>query len=189
MTYDSDGAGSSPRGRGFKRRDEESAKAAATRLVVQRQRSRQELFKRLTGAGYLPQHAEAAIEMLARNGYIDDAAFARAFIMDKMNLRGHGENRIRRELRAFGVSAADIEKGFALCEAQFEDEGEPRLMRELQNALRALEKHTRSKDAPLMSAQDTRRAVDFLLRRGFAGVVVKEALQIYRKDLANEDNE
>jgi len=169
-------------GRGIKRRDEESAKAAATRLVLQRQRSRRELFTRLTGAGYLPEHAESAIEMLERNGYIDDAAFARAFIMDKMNLRGHGEVRIRRELREFGVSAADVEKGFALCEEQFEDEGEPRLMRELQNALRALEKHTRTQAEPLATPADTRRAVEFLLRRGFAGVVVREAMKLYRKE-------
>ena len=168
------------------RRDEESAKAAATRLVLQRMRGRQEIVKRLTGAGYLPEHAEEAVEMLARNGFIDDAAFARAFIMDKMNLSGHGEVRIRRELRELGVAAADIDHGFALCEAQFEDEGEPRLMRELQNALRALEKCAKAK--PLASAADARRVIDQLLRRGFAYAVIREAMKLYQRGVAADED-
>jgi len=166
------------------RRDEEGAKAAATRLVLQRMRGRRELFKRLTDSGYLPEHAEAAVDMLERNGYIDDAAFARAFIMDKMRLRGHGEERIRRELRALGVSGDDIARGFALCETQFEEEGEPRLLRELENALRALEKHLRGR--VFTSAADARRAVEHLRRRGFAFAVIKEAMQVYRQSLPDD---
>ena len=161
------------------RRDEAGAKAAATRLVLQRMRGRRELLKRLTDSGYLPEHAEAAVEMLERNGYIDDAAFARAFILDKMRLRGHGEERIRRELRALGVDGADIAQGFALCEEQLEEEGEPRLRRELENALRALEKHLRGRE--IENAADARCAVEHLRRRGFAFAVIKEAMTLQRQ--------
>jgi len=168
------------------KRDEEGAKAAATRLVLQRMRGRRELLKRLTDSGYLLEYAEAAVEMLARNGYIDDVAFARAFILDKMRLRGHGETRIRQELRALGVAADDIEQGFKLCDMQCEEEGEPRLLRELQNALHALKKNMRGRT--FENAADARRAVDALRRRGFAFPVIKEAVKLYRQEHDSEDN-
>jgi len=165
---------------------EEKAKAAATRLVLQRMRSRQELTRRLLDAGHSMEHTEAAVEMLVRNGYLDDAAFARAFIMDKMNLRGQGEMRIRRDLSALGVSKADIAQGFALCEAQFEEEGEPRLLRELQNAVRAAERFLHRR--PLADAANARRAADHLARRGYGFPVIKEALQLYRKNMSGDDD-
>jgi len=164
-------------------RARKTAAEAALRLLAQRMRGRRELERRLLDAGYPPDEAAEALKMLAAEGYLDDADFARAFIMDKMNLHGHGERRIRRELGALGVARADIDSGFALCEARFEEEGEPRLLRELQNALRAAEKCLRGQE---LNAATARRAADNLARRGFDFAVVREALRLYKQNTGTE---
>jgi len=165
----------------------ESAKEAATRLVAQRMRSRFELKNRLRESGFETEHVEAAMEVLERFGYIDDASFARAFIMDKMTLRGHGEMRIRRELREHGVSESDTGKGFVLCEARFAEEGDTREEREAENALAALRKYARGAD--MTAAGDVRRGIAFLVRRGFAYGVVREAMKAYVKEIFDDDKD
>ena len=82
----------------------------AYRLLAQRQRSRAELRDRLLRKGHGEEAVAAALERLAGDGLLDDAAFARAFVADKRRLQGWGEQRIRRGLTQLGVARADVER-------------------------------------------------------------------------------
>ncbi len=135
----------------------------AYRLLAQRQRSRAELRDRLLRKGHGEEAVAAALERLAGDGLLDDAAFARAFVADKRRLQNWGEQRIRRGLTQLGVARADAEA--AIGEG---DEGA-----ELARALALL---TRSGPPrpPLEAAR--RRAYGALQRKGFSGSVAYQAI-------------
>ena len=54
--------------------------AAAARFLEARPRSSNELRRRLRDAGYRADLVEGALERLTELGYLDDAAFARAWV-------------------------------------------------------------------------------------------------------------
>jgi regulatory protein len=65
--------------------------------------------RRLTGAGYPPDLVEAAIERLLAVGYLDDVAFARAWVASRDRAHPRGATALRRELRLRGVEPSIIE--------------------------------------------------------------------------------
>ena len=52
--------------------------------------------------------ADALVERLLKEGYIDDARYARAFARDKSSLNCWGTSKIKVALQRKGISAADI---------------------------------------------------------------------------------
>lgn len=73
----------------------------AMRLLSARGRSRAGLLRKLLERGEKPAHAERAVERLASQGFLNDEAFARAFVRSKA--RVHGRRRIELELARQGV--------------------------------------------------------------------------------------
>lgn len=65
--------------------------------------------RRLTGAGYPPDLVEAVIERLLAVGYLDDVAFARAWVASRDRAHPRGATALRRELRLRGVEPSIIE--------------------------------------------------------------------------------
>ncbi len=76
---------------------------AAARYLEARPRSVAEVRRRLTTAGYRVPLVEAAIVRLGELGYLDDDAFARAWVESRDRARPRGELALRRELRLRGV--------------------------------------------------------------------------------------
>lgn len=76
----------------------------ALNLLSFRARSEKEIAERMAQKGYEPFIIDKTIAYLKEQGYINDKAFAEAFIKDKLELNGHGRNRIRWELYKKGVS-------------------------------------------------------------------------------------
>ncbi len=103
---------------------------AAARFLEARPRSTDEVRHRLHEAGYRDDLIEAALVRLAELGFLDDAAFARAWVESRDRARPRGVRALREELRRMGVADANIEGALAAREAvaSGEDPGDPRLL-------------------------------------------------------------
>ena len=140
----------------------------AYRLLGHRARSTDELRRRLLAKEHDETTVEEALERLAADGFLDDAAFARSYVADKRRLDGWGVDRIRRGLRELGVDAAAVDE--ALGEGGADDGAE------LDRALAALRKRG-APEPPLDAAR--RRAFQALQRRGFSSPTAYAAVRIW----------
>ncbi len=80
------------------------AQNAALALLAVRPRARRELVNRLRRKGHDEAGIEAALRNLERLGYIDDAAFAQAWVRDRLRLRPRGVRGLVAELLRMGVT-------------------------------------------------------------------------------------
>ena len=135
------------------RREGADAYQRALGLLVRREHSRRDLARKLAQRGIEPAEAEAAVERLAGQGYQDDQRFAESFARDRC-AAGYGPVRIRVELAGHGLAEDAIQAALAACEADW-----PALAR------RQVERRWRA--AELADPARRRKAVEFLLRRGF----------------------
>lgn len=144
------------------RRPRGTPRDRALRLLGVRWRSREELRRRLSAAGFEAAEVEATIRDLERAGLVDDARFA-AEMAEALGARRLGGNRaVRAALRGYGV---DPEVGEAAMAAlPDEEERAARLATARARSLRGL---------PFETAY--RRLEGALMRRGFAPRVAREA--------------
>ena len=138
----------------------------AYRLLGHRARSRAELRRRLLEKEHEEHAVDAALERLAADGFLDDAAFAHSYVADKRRLGGWGVERIRRGLAELGVAVDVVD---AELEAESGGEGD-----ELERALAMLERRG-APGEPVDAAK--RRAYQALLRRGFSSPVAYAAVR------------
>ena len=139
----------------------------ALRRLAQRDHSVDEMRRALQRAGFAPTDVEAALARLGREGYLDDAKFAKGFARSRMTLRGHGRHRVRQALFQRGIDSEVAESGLseALAEVS-EEEILDRLARSYWNRRQRLE--PRHRLAGLRA---------FLLRRGFPSDVITPKLR------------
>lgn len=136
----------------------------AHRLLAQRQRSREELRRRLLQKEHTEEAVAQALVRLESDGLLDDRAFAQAFVADKRRFGGWGAERIRRGLAELGVAPDAIELAL----------GHPDEDEELERALAILRRGGPPRP-PLEAAR--RRAYAALQRRGFTGAVCYTAVK------------
>jgi SOS response regulatory protein OraA/RecX len=86
---------------------------AAGRYLEVRPRAAGEVRRHLVAAGYPSSLVEAAIVRLTDAGYLDDEAFARAWMESRDRSRPRGEAALRRELLARGVDADVVGRALA----------------------------------------------------------------------------
>jgi regulatory protein len=135
------------------RRQAAEAYRRALGLLVRREQSRRGLERKLAARGIEPDVAEAAVARLAGQGYQDDVRFAASFARDRASA-GYGPVRIRQELAGHGLDAEACDAALQACEADW--------------AGRASELVARRFTAlALADPARRRKAVEFLLRRGF----------------------
>lgn len=82
---------------------------AAARFLGTRPRSVAEVRRRLVTAGYRADFVEAAIERLTALRYLDDEAFARAWVESRDRAKPRGEHALRRELGLKGVARSLVD--------------------------------------------------------------------------------
>jgi regulatory protein len=141
----------------------EAALTHAYRLLAHRLRSEAELRRRLHEKGHTADLTDALISRLTEEGLVDDRAFARAFVSDKVKLSGWGRERIARDLGRAGLSDEIVQAAVAHLEEADEYE----------RAMAALGRHGPPRP-PLDKAR--KRAYDFLSRRGFASPIAYRAV-------------
>lgn len=146
---------------------------AAVRMLETRDRSEEEVYKRLADAGFSGPAAAAAVARLMELGYLNDASYARQTV--RRLSRKYGSLRIRQELRQKGVAEGIIEE--ALMASNPEDHLEAAL------AL-ARKAYYRKQDE---EEARYRRAYGALARRGYPPDVVQAAIQAVRKEAELSD--
>ena len=65
-----------------------------------------------------PAEADEVMDTLCREGYVDDARYARAFARDKSALQGWGSLKIKLALQRKGIGSADIAAALAEIDTQ-----------------------------------------------------------------------
>jgi len=146
------------------------ARETAVRLLAARPRSTEELRARFRRDGVADAQAQAVLADLAACGYLDDLAFARAWIESRLGRNPCGSARLRGELRQRGVALAVIEQ--AIREA-YGEEGTS--VGEERDAAAVVARRSRAY-ASLPPEARARRLARFLERRGFAPGTIVRAL-------------
>jgi regulatory protein len=145
------------------------ARTAALHLVGFRARSRQELETRLRKKGHAAAPIENALLWLEERGYLDDEAFAVAFVRDRIRFRPRGRRALVSELFGKGVRGELAEKAIAraleLEELTFDD-----------LALTVAQKWLRARSGRAEAGARDPRLYAHLQRKGFAGGAIRYAL-------------
>ncbi len=154
-----------------------------------------EVRRRLGDAGYRADLVDGAIERLVALGYLDDEAFARAWVESRDRAHPRGERALRDELRRKGVAAEDVEAALAAREATAagtdEDDAalEPGSGERAGSAASDADAAARllaRRGGPLLREQDPRRrrakAYALLARNGFDPDVCRESVATWLRD-------
>ena len=151
----------------------------ALNMLAFRARSATELSRALVRKGADPEHAGQAIARLVEQGFIDDAAFARAFTRAKVIGASHSRRRVQQELQRKGV-ARDV---------AVEAIGEV-LVEEGVDLLALIEEAARRKLRTLSTLEprvQRRRLYAFLARRGFDSSDIHRVMQSVGKTASFSD--
>ncbi len=157
---------------------------AALNLLAVRPRARGELARRLLGRGFSGDALDATLDQLQAQSLLDDSAFSRSFVRDRLRLKPKGRRRLLQELREKGVVAEIAE---AAIEGVFAEEEVNEEQLAADAALAWLRRQSSTVRSGLAASghgsgpvQGRRRALTrlraHLARRGFAGRVQVAAL-------------
>lgn len=149
--------------------DVERAREWCLDQLDRRPRSRAELARGLARRGVAPEAAEAVLTRLAAVGLVDDPAFARQWVAERVRTRGLARRGLSAELHRRGVEPAAIAAAVANLDPAAEEEAARRLVAARLPRL-----------AGLPRATVARRLLGLLARRGYpqglATRVVAEAV-------------
>jgi regulatory protein len=145
--------------------------AAAAFLAV-RPRSVAETRRRLRHLGYRHELVDAVVDRLVEMGYLDDAAFARAWLESRDRARPRGESALRRELALKGIERSIVDD--ALDERQ-EADGDA----DVAGALRLLQRRAAALGREADPRKRRQRAYALLARNGFAPDAIQTALEAW----------
>jgi regulatory protein len=165
-------AGAPAAGRRKKRRELTPAQRALS-LLVRREHSQPELLRKLAARGIEPEAAADAVERMREAGWQDDGRFAASLARSRAT-GGHGPLRIEAELATHRLDAGRIAAAFESLAADGEADW-PQRARDLLE--RRYDVGAFADDPALR-----RKAVDFLLRRGFDGETAYGAVRALRGD-------
>lgn len=138
----------------------------ALALLVRREHSRPELTRKLLARGVEAGEASAAVAKMSEAGWQDDLRFARSLARSRV-AGGQGPVRIRAELASHGLGESVISAAFAALAEAGEDDWLARA--------RDLARRRFGPELELLPVR--RKASDFLLRRGFDGDTVRQAVR------------
>ena len=148
--------------------DIEAAERAALRALARRAHARLDLQRRLVKKQHPPAAVDAALERLASRGLLDDRQFAEQYAALRAT-RGKGPARLLGDLMAQGVERRTAEQAVRRA---LEEEGiDPGV------EARAVATKRARQLAGLPVPVRKRRLLAFLLRRGYAGVPLKELVE------------
>ncbi|MEO8106322.1 MAG: regulatory protein RecX [Actinomycetes bacterium] len=156
----------------------EVAKQIVLNQISVSAKSRHQLAQVLARRAVPDSAAEQALDRFTELGYIDDQAFARAWVDSRQRTRGLAAPALRRELRDKGIDADIIDEAMLTCvdgDAERVTAGEL-----VEKKLRAMRSGTRSVDRDTA----TRRLVSMLARKGYNSSV---AYSVVRERLDSAD--
>ena len=122
-------------------------------LLVRREHSQREIKRKLADCGAEADKSEEALNRLTELGFQDDGRFARSLARTRA-VSGCGPQRIRAELGTHGMTAEQIETALDACETDWPSAACNLIAR-------------RFSGTSLADPKLRRKAIEFLLRRGF----------------------
>lgn len=146
-------------------RTENGAREEAYRFLARAARSTAEMRAHLARRGFAPGHADAAVEVLIANRYLDDASLALRRAEEMLLRRGWGRRRTAFELTRRGFADSVVSDAITAIHEQHD---------ETELARRAL--HRKFPRGSSRSLEDRGRAFRFLSGRGFPVDVVTQIL-------------
>ncbi len=138
----------------------------AYQSLARRDRTEVEVRRHLQDRDVEPRIVTQALEVLAEQGYVDDARYARRFAEDRRRLDAWGSERIERRLLATGVAPEHVEAALAGQEAGWELEAAVALLRR------------RFPQAPA-DDRGRSRALGVLVRRGYDLELAHDAVRAH----------
>jgi regulatory protein len=138
----------------------------AFRHLTRRERTVLEMRRYLEGKRVEPSAIDAALAQLEREGYVDDARFARQFADDKRLLEEWGADRIERRLLALGVPPQLVREAVAVRDRGGELDAARALLRRRFPALG---------DDP----RERQRAYGVLVRKGYDPELAWDAIRAH----------
>ncbi len=140
----------------------------AYRSLARRDRTEVEVRRHLQVRDVKPEIAEEALAVLAEQGYVDDARYARRFAEDRRRLDAWGSERIERRLLAAGVAPEHVEGALAAQESGWELEAAVALLR-------------RRFPQPPDDDRGRSRALGVLVRRGYDLELAHDAVRAHER--------
>jgi regulatory protein len=133
-------------------------------LLVRREHSRRELKQKLKFRGKEAEEIDVALEILSRQDFQNDERFAFALARSRQSA-GYGPQRIRAEMQQHSLASELIDQAVCALECDWLEMAhglvERRYLRKIQQ-----------------DPNQSRKAVDFLLRRGFDQKTAYSAVKI-----------
>jgi regulatory protein len=144
-----------------------------------RERTTKEVRLRLQRRGVSEELTEEVLQILAEQGFLDDARFARLFVADKRRLEQWGVERIRRGLLERGIDRPVAEAALADAAREAAAVGDPdEPETELERALAVLRRRF---PEPPQDRRDRNRALGMLLRKGYETELALDALSAHAR--------
>lgn len=158
---------------------QDKVKSDALRLLSVRPRSVEELRGRLKLKKYPADRIDEVLELLKKQGLLDDEKFAKLFASSSVHSRPMGRRRLAMEMKKKGLSARTIEGAMT----EFKDYDEKAAAKELvANRFRRTTGMTPQKKKA--------RFFGFLKRRGFSNDAIFAALSdLFKEDVISEGME
>lgn len=146
----------------------------ALKYLNTRLRSRKELLEYLKKKGYEQKNIDSVLEMLLKQGYLNDKVYATSFIHDKILMSNYGPNKIKSELESVGISN-DVINEAIIC---FTEELEKERIEKLVNKQI---KQNHNKGAMILK----RKIQGYLINLGYSQSLINQNLN--GKKLVDED--
>lgn len=146
----------------------------ALKYLNTKMRSRRELMNYLLKKGYEQSMIDTILEMISKQGYLNDQVYTASFIHDKMALSSDGPNKIREELRNLGISDDIIEERITVFTEEIENE-------RIENIINKQIKKNHNKGPIVLK----RKIQMYLINLGYSNTLVNQVLN--GKKLGNDN--
>ncbi|MBO5376102.1 MAG: RecX family transcriptional regulator [Bacilli bacterium] len=90
----------------------------AIKYITKKMRCKKELKEYLSSKEVDLKEIEKVIEILEKNGYLNEEIYVESFINDKIILSNDGPNKIRKELQTKGINTKTIEEKIVIFEKE-----------------------------------------------------------------------
>lgn len=132
-------------------------------------RSRKELYEYLVKKNYEKTNINTILDMLIKQGYLDDKIYATSFVHDKILMSSYGPNKIKSELHSYGISNEIIDEVIISFDENLEKE---RIDKLINKQIKA----NHNKGPMLLK----KKIQSYLLNLGYSSSLINQSLNVMK---------